>query len=167
MTNKILSCFVCCALFFFACGVSNSKPGTANSYPGFQLYYSYAGLGSNMGGMYPVFRVTGNNYTYTNEQNSYYGKPDKKPEFVCSGQLRNSSIDSILQLAGQVPDTLVYSTTPGVLSGGIHHISINYNQKKLTYTLHNAYDSVAAKIVHILNTNIPDGKNRLWLFTAN
>lgn len=167
MANKPIACFFSGVLFFCACGVNNHNTDTPNNHPGFQLYYSYAGLGSNMGKMYPVFRVEGNNYTYTLQQNSFYGKPDKEPELVSKGVLRNSSIDSIIELANRVTDTMVYRTNPEILSGGIHSISVSHNNKKVSFSLHNAYDSIAGKIVNILNTNIPAGSDKLWLFSLN
>ena len=73
---------------------TNKKPTSS-----FKLYYSYAGLGSGMGSMQPTFRVTGTDYVYNLEQNSSFnGKFDKKPEFICKGNLRASSIDSIINL---------------------------------------------------------------------
>lgn len=143
---------------------SESATKDSEKYKTFNLYYSYSGLGSGMGSMQPTFRVTGKNFVYTSEQNSYYGKPDKKPENICEGTLRNSSIDSILNLVKDIKDTLVYKTNVGIKSGGIHNISVKYEKINLTFRLHNASDSTAQKIVDILNSNIPADKQKLWLF---
>jgi hypothetical protein len=134
-------------------------------YGEFKLYYSYSALGSGMGSMQPTFRVNGENYVYTREQNSYYGKPDKKPENICKGRLRSSSIDSILNIVKDIKDSLIYKTNTGIMSGGIHNISILHEKRKLTFELHNASDPTAQKIVDILNSNIAAGKQRLWLFS--
>jgi hypothetical protein len=130
----------------------------------FKLWYSYAGLGSGYGSMQPTFRVIGTDYVYTLEQNSSFtGKFDKKPEFVCKGKLRISSIDSIIDLVKDIKDTLVYKTNTGIMSGGIHNISVKNDKINVTFQLHNASDSTAQKIVDILNFNIPADKERLWL----
>jgi len=133
-------------------------------YKDFKLYYSFAGLGSGMGSMQPTFRATGTNYIYTFEQNSFYTKPDKKPETKCKGMLRRSSIDSIISLVKGIEDTVVYKTNAGIMSGGIHNVSVTYGKKKVSFQLHNAYDSTAQKILDVLNSNIPDAEERLWLF---
>ncbi len=141
---------------------SNTKD--SEKYETFKLSYSYSGCGSGMGSMQPTFRVTGKTYVYTSEQNSYYGKPDKKPESICDGTLRTSSIDSILNIVKVIKDTLVYKTNVGIMSGGIHNISVQFEKTNLTFRLHNTSDPTAQKIVDILNSNIPADKQKLWLF---
>jgi hypothetical protein len=139
---------------------TNQKPTDS-----FKLWYSFAGLGSGYGTMQPTFKVTGTDYVYTLEQNSTFtGKYDKKPEFICKGTLRASSIDSILILVKDIKDTLVYKVNPGIMSGGIHSISVKNEKTDVTFRLHNASDPTAQKIVDILNSNIPVDKQRLWLF---
>lgn len=139
---------------------TNQKPTSS-----FKLWYSYAGLGSNYGSMQPTFKVTGADYGYNLEQNSSFtGKYDKNPEFVCKGKLRASSIDSIINLVKDIKDTLIYVTNTGIMSGGIHNISIKKDKINITFQLHNASDPTAQKIVDILNSNIPTDKERLWLF---
>ena len=137
-----------------------------NTYEAFTLYYSYSGPGSGMGSMQPVFRVTGTRYVYTLEQNSFYGSPDKKPEAVCEGTVRNSSIDSILSILSNINDSIVYKTNTAVMSGGVHTISVRYNKIHLTFRLHNHSDPDAEKIVDILNSNIPEDKQKLRLFVC-
>lgn len=143
---------------------TESTANVTEKYEAFKLYYSFSGLGSGMGSMQPTFRVTGKNYVYTNEQNSYYGKPDKKPESICEGTLRASSIDSILNIVKDIKDTLVYKTNTSIMSGGLHNISVEYEKINVTFQLHNASDPTAKKIVDILNSNIPADKQRLWIF---
>ena len=131
----------------------------------FRLWYSYAGLGSGYGTMQPTFRVIGTDFIYTFEQNSSFtGQYDRKPEIFCKGKLRTSSIDSITNLVKDIKDTLVYKTNTGIMSGGIHNISIASDNINVTFRLHNASDSTAQKIVDILNSNIPKDKKKLWLF---
>lgn len=133
-------------------------------YESFKLYYSYSGLGSGMGSMQPKFIVNGREFVYTKEQNSYFGKPSMKPDSVCKGTLRTTSIDSILNVVKDINDTLIYKTNTGIMSGGIHDISVKFGKINLTFRLHNATDSSAQKIVDILNSNISESKEKLWLF---
>ena len=141
--------------------MSKSPAKYLEKFENFKLYYSTSGLGSGMGSMQPTFKVTGKNYVYTSEQNSYYGKPNKKPENICVGTLRTSSIDSILTILKDIKDTLIYKFNPGIMSGGIQNISVKYEKINVTFKLHNASDSTAQKIVDILNTNIPADKQKL------
>lgn len=173
-------CIISTGLLVSFCGCSsgNRNPGTtdpalpgdstaqlqAANYKDFKLYYSSAGLGSGMGSMQPVVRIKGLNYVYTYEQNSFYGKPDKKPEPVCRGSIRPSAVDSILRLVKDIKDTLIYRTNIHILSGGIDNLSIDFDSIHLTYQLHNASEPTAKKIIDILNTNIPDTVRKLSLF---
>jgi hypothetical protein len=157
----------CCTKMTIYNAFAEKRQTTSNGsakYRTFKLYYSYSGLGSGMGSMQPTFRVTGKNYVYKSEQNSYYEKPNKKPMSICEGILRTSSIDSILNIVKDIKDTLVYKTNAGIMSGGIHNISVQYERIDLTFQLHNASDSSAEKIVDILNSNIPADQQPLWLF---
>lgn len=130
----------------------------------FKLYFNIVGLGSGFGSMQPTFRVKGKNYVFTKEQNSYYEKPAKKPERICEGILRTSSIDSILNIVKGIKDTVIYKNNPGIRSGGIHNLSVKYKKINVAFQLHNSFDSTAQKIVDILNSNIPANKPQLWLF---
>jgi len=141
-----------------------SQAQDKHNYTDFNLFYNYAGLGSGMGSMAPTFKVTGINFLYTYQQNSYYGEPDKNPDTLCIGTLRTSSIYSILNLVKNIQDSSIYETNVGVMSGGIHNIHVEHNTIDITFTLHNAYHPIAKKIVDILNTNIPIEHRRLWLF---
>jgi len=115
--------------------------------------------------MQPVFKVNGEKFTYTSEQTSYYKGTKLKPVKPLSmGHFRISSIDSILSLAAQIKDTLVYRTNVHIMSGGIHYITVKADGIKLVFDLHNASDPVAGKIVRILNTYIRNEKDKLWLF---
>lgn len=128
----------------------------------FRLYYSYAGLGSNFGSMEPDFEVIGRHYRYYLKQNTFYSdRAQKKPEFVCQGKLRSSSIDSILDLVKEIKDTLISKTDPGIMSGGIQSILIKKDTINVRFSLHNVSDPRAEKIVQILNSNIPADKQKL------
>lgn len=172
---KQISIYFFGLLVFFSCNSKTTAQNDLNpnelakqvkngEYEDFKLYYSYAGLGSGMGSMQPKFRETGTNYVYTFEQNSFYTKPDKQPEPRYNGILRNSSIDSIINLVKDIKDTLIYKTNAGIMSGGIHNLSVSFGKINVTFQLHNAYDPTAQKILDILNSNIPDDKEKLWIF---
>lgn len=147
--------------------INTKKIGNKDSskYESFELYYNYAGLGSGMGSLGPVFIVKGTKFKYYFSQNSSFdGKYTKKDEAVCDGKIRISSIDSILDLVKDIKDTLIYKTNTGISSGGIHNISIQYENIKIQFQLHNEFDSTAFKITEILNSNIPEKEDKLWLF---
>lgn len=131
----------------------------------FELSFYTCGMGSNMGSKFPVLRVNGDNFIYTNEQtSSWTGKFTEKPDTLCVGKIRKTTIDSIIDLIQPIQDTLVYNTDIGVRSGVIQYIRIKYGNRHLQFTLHNASDPVAEKITALLNSNIPVDKPRLWLF---
>jgi hypothetical protein len=49
------------------------------------------------------------------------------------------------------------------MSGGIHHLTIEFDRINVSFTLDNAPDPTAQKIVGILNTNLPEKVEKLWL----
>lgn len=115
--------------------------------------------------MQPVFNVTGTDFIYTSEQTSFYeGTERQKPDTICTGKLRTSSIDSIIDLVDEIKDSLIYRTNIHIMSGGLHNIHISKNNIDVEFTLHNATDPIAQKIVDILNKYIPDNEKKLWLF---
>jgi hypothetical protein len=63
-----------------------------------------------------------------------------------------------------IEDRTIYNTTLGVMSGGVHSIHIEYLNRSLTFTLHNASHPLAEKIITILNSNIPKDQPELWLY---
>lgn len=138
-----------------------SIPKDSLKYMTFKLYYSFSGLGSNMGSLQPVFRASGESYIYTLEQNSYFSQPQKLTESICTGKLRTSSIDSILNIVEDIKDTLITKSNYRIKSGGIDILTVNYEKTNLTFQLQNASDSTASKIIDILNSNIPNDKRKL------
>lgn len=160
-------------LFCFSCLTKDMVTNDAlkignqvnSKYDSFKLYYNYAGLGSGMGSLGPVFKVKGTKFKFYYSQNSSFdGKFTKKDKAICDGKIRISSIDSILDLVKDIKDTMIYKTNPYILSGGIHNISIRYEKIKIQFQLHNEFDSTAFKITEILNSNIPEKEDKLWLF---
>ncbi|MBR9860396.1 hypothetical protein GYB22_06540 [bacterium] len=131
----------------------------------FELTYNFAGLGSNMNTMQPVFRVRGTNCIYTYEENSTWtGEFTKEPDTLYVGSFRASSIDSITALISGIQDTLIYKANIHISSGGIHFLNIKTNTQKLEYNLQNTSDSTAEKIIAVLNSNIPSNFEKLHLF---
>jgi hypothetical protein len=131
---------------------------TNKSKADFYFRYAVAGLGSNMGSLMPTLRIQNNRYVYTKEQNSYFGKRSKKKEFISSGSIRQSSIDSILLLIRGLQDSTVYKTNPCIMSGGITYITIANGADTTKFTLHNTSDYIVLKIVDIINPYLPKDK---------
>ncbi len=127
------------------------------------------GMGSNFGSLQPVFKSVGTNYTYKRAQTSFIGEKFKPDEPICSGSLRPSSIDSIINLVKDIQDTSIWKNNSHIMSGGIVEMWVQHDSINLHFTLWNAYDSIAKEIVKILNTNLPDSVNNLWIsdFEAN
>ena len=124
----------------------------------FYFYYGVAGLGSNMGSFQPTLRIHNKKFTYTKEQNSYWGKRSKKVTFICKGSLRQSSIDSILSLVERLKDTTIYKTNPCIMSGAITYMIIAQGSDTTKFTLDNTLDSTSLKIVNLLNPYLPKNK---------
>lgn len=130
-------------------------------YHNFKLAYSHAGLGSNMGRLAPMFVVNGTHFKYTLEQNSYYGKQTKEPEDICEGNLSESTIKSIIELAKPIEDSLIYNTNVDVMSGGIDYLTVQFDTIDITFKLHNASNPIASKIAELLNVYIADEDRKI------
>lgn len=154
-------------LAMVSAGAAPSQEGAKQDHDGFSLFFNTAGLGSNMGSLQPTFRVKGLAYSYTLEQNSYYGERTLESQAVCSGSMRGTSIDSIINLAKSVDDTLVYRTNVHIMSGSISELAIKDENVRLRFTLHNDSDPVADKILAILNSNLPPDKEKLRICCPN
>ena len=144
-------------------GVGPIKENAKQDHDGFSLFFSTAGLGSNMGTLQPTFRVKGLAYSYTREQNSYYGERTLESQAVCSGSIRRTSIDSIISLAKSVGDTLVYRTNVSIMSGSTSGLTIDDENVHVRFSLHNDSDPIADKILAILNSNLPPDKVKLTI----
>ena len=125
------------------------------------VYYAFSGLGSNMGHLEPKVIITGTKLTYTYAQNSYYGQRTEEEKPISSAVLRESSIDSILDLVKNLKDTLIFKSNPCIMSGGIHFITIANGKDSTHFELGNTFDYTALKIVDIINEYLPSNK-RLW-----
>ncbi len=127
----------------------------------FSFYYSFAGLGSNMGSMQPTIRISGTKLVYTYEQNSYYGEKTKSPDTISVTTIRQTSIDSILTLINDLKDSTIYETNPCIMSGGIHSMTISSKGDTTRFTLHNTFHRTALKISEIVNQYLPKDK-KIW-----
>lgn len=106
----------------------------------------------------PTLQIQNHNFIYTKEQNSDLGKRSKKKEFISSGSIRQSSIDSILLLISDLQDTTVYKTNPCIMSGVITYITITNGTDTTKFTLHNTSDYIVLGIVSIINPYLPKDK---------
>jgi hypothetical protein len=130
----------------------------------FNLSYISVGLGGNMWELQPVFRVQGFQFIYTLEEAWQFKNTKRaKPDTLFMGNLRASSIDSILKITKEIKGDSVYKLNAGIMSGEIIYLDIASNQRKLNFRLDNSYDSTAKKIVEILNGYIPDKYRKLWI----
>lgn len=124
----------------------------------FYFRYSVSGLGSNMGSLMPTLEIHKSKFVYKKEQNSYYVKRSKNSEFISSGFIRQSSIDSILLLVNKIKDSAIYKINPCIMSGGITYVTIAQGTDTTKFTLRNTSDYVVLKIVDILNPYLPYDK---------
>ncbi len=131
---------------------------TSKSKTDFYFHYSISGLGSGVGILMPTIKIHKTKLVYTKEQNSYYGKRSKNPEFICSASIRQSSIDSILLLISGLEDSMIYKTNPCIMSGSVTYVTIAYGKDTTKFTLHNTSDYIVIKIVDIINTYLPEDK---------
>lgn len=174
---RILLCLIILAICIISCRTSDEQAETFGINPDsvsfvpprgkqeFELSFIDAGLGSNFGSKRPKFIAKGMDYTYTLSQNSFWkGQEVEKPEFICEGKLRRSSVDSIIMLINEIQDSSIYKVDPGISSGVYQTLNISYGDREIEFGLHNAYDVTVAKILSILNSNIPPGKRKLYIF---
>ncbi|MGG9961191.1 hypothetical protein [Ferruginibacter sp. SUN106] len=124
----------------------------------FYLYYGVAGLGSNLGSFEPTLRIYDRHFAYTKEQNSYWSERSTKKELICTGRIRQSSVDSILKILQGLKDTTIYKTNPGIMSGSITYVAIAQGRDTVNFTLDNTSDTRIIKIVDIINTYLPKNK---------
>ena len=161
--NSILLVLLICVCSF----TKHTQSGIlqASSQRDFKLTYLSIGFGSNMFKMQPVFRIEESRFVYTSEE--VWKLPTQKKlqkDTLLTGNIRVSSIDSILNIIKDISDTLIYKTNAHIMSGGMDDINISNNLKKVRFQLHNASDVRAKKIADILNSYIPSNMEKLYLF---
>ncbi len=164
MRNSILFVLLICVCSF----TKHTQYGIlqASSQRDFKLTYLSIGFGSNMFKMQPVFKINDSKFIYTSEE--VWRRPNQKESLqkdtLLAGNIRVSSIDSILNIIKDISDTLIYKTNVSIMSGGMDDITISNNLKKVRFQLHNASDVRAKKIAVILNSYIPSNMEKLYLF---
>lgn len=134
------------------------EPSGKTRYVNFYLSYAASGLGSNLGQMMPTFKLKETKFTYSYEQNSYFGKRDKKPKRITKGTFKTSSIDSIINIVALFKDTTIVNSNPCIMSGVIHFLTISNGVDTIRYELMNTFDWTALKVVDIINSYLPTDK---------
>lgn len=127
----------------------------------FTLYYSYSGLGSNMGSMQPSISIEGTKLIYTKEQNSYYGKKTKKADTILTTHIRPESIQAILKIIVEISDSTIYEYNPCIMSGGIHYLTVIDDTDSTRFTMHNTFHRKALLIAKIINEYLPEERG-IW-----
>ena len=127
----------------------------------FYLAYAFAGLGSNLGTFQPTIRIHNTSFVYTYEQNSHWGERSTRIDTVCIIKFRQTSIDSIFEIVKGLPDTTIFKSHPGIMSGGIHFLSIKNGNDTINFQMMNTFDYTALKIANILNSYLPKDR-QLW-----
>jgi hypothetical protein len=135
--------------------MAQSQAAASKKFSKFYLYYSLAGLGSNMGSHMPTLRVYDNKFTFTREQNSYLFDRDEKIELISEGTLQPGAIDSLLAIMRTLGDTTIFSSNPCIMSGVITFVSMAYDGDTAKFTLGNTVDPATLKIKDILNPYLP------------
>ncbi|MCX6315789.1 MAG: hypothetical protein NTW29_00745 [Bacteroidetes bacterium] len=130
----------------------------------FSLQYMKAGFGSNRYNMQPVFNIRGHKFIYTSEEVWIMpGQKNIARDTLLTGQVRESSFDSLINLIKGFKGTYIQRSNPHIMSGSASYITIHHNYKKLVFDLHNDTHPTADSIVAILNTYIPDSLNKLTI----
>lgn len=130
---------------------------------GFQLRYSFAGLGSNMGSSFAGFKLEGNHYEFVTEVNSCYDGQSITPKLEFEGDLPDEIMDGLMTIFNEMPDTSIYETNLSVMSGGVHTITMGSAVKMVKFTLHNANHPKAQQIVDLINSGLPKDYQNLLL----
>jgi hypothetical protein len=157
--------YIILAIYFLAtnkvfCQTDASKK-TVDS-PSFYLSYAFAGLGSNLGTFQPTIKINATKFLYTYEQNSHWGEDrNKRIDTISVLQFRQTSIDSILEIIKGMKDTTIHRFHSGIMSGGIHFLTVSNGVDTINFNMMNTFDYTALKIANILNTYLPKDK-QLW-----
>jgi len=122
----------------------------------FHLTYCYAGKGSNMGTLQPYFEIIDSVFVYSYKQNSAFESSSLETDTLQKGIIRKTSIDSIIDLVDEIEDSVITKTNLGVDNGGLITVSIRTKEIKLTISMLNCYDTIADRIIQVLNTYISD-----------
>jgi hypothetical protein len=136
------------------------KPAVSRTH--FKLVFDEIGLGSNRFTKMPRFEIINSNFIYFESLKwRTKGQAIESPDTICTGIVRASSLDSLVDLMKICKDTTKYSHD-GIMSGTIHHLKMEYGNKKVMLTFNNTYDSVITDVISILNTYIPKNKRKIY-----
>lgn len=152
------------AAFFIVCSyvyISPKKTGVPHN--GFKLDLTTAGLGQNIFEMQPMFRVRGSHFIYSFEEAWQWPDRSVEKDTIYIGLLRSTSIDSIISIAESIPDTNIYRSRR-FTGGSVQDLVITTPRKKLKITTFNADDTIAAKVIAILNSNLPPTVDRFGVY---
>jgi len=157
--------FVLAAVALILCSANkNNYAGSAIQNAGdtsFSLRYIFIGFGSNRWDMQPGFTINGTKFTYTSEEVWGISGEKRQIDTLAMGNVRQSSIDSIIAAISNIQDTIINKSNMKVLSGGIADLKVCYNKKEIFFSLFNTGDTAAEKITHILNSYIPNSSQKL------
>lgn len=126
--------------------------------------YQFSGMGSNFGQDWPVFKISNGRFVYTREITSYWkGQELPPPDTLLTGVVNSKCLEGLAQLLKENEEGEIYETNINIMSGGIHYIELSSPVKSIQITLHNSWHPLAKQIVDLLNLNIPEDLDDLWL----
>lgn len=123
------------------------RPVADEKYADFKLKYKFSTISGS-------FEVVGSNYVYTRYRVDQRPTRNTPITIISSGNLRNGSMDSIINIMNSIKDTLVYRTNANIFDGHAVYISISYKGKIVKFELHNTTNSNVKQILKILNSNM-------------
>lgn len=147
--------------FLFGCYLTAQT--NSNLYIDLQSY----GLGSNNGQVDKIYCVRNDSlYAYfiskhekehldTTYISDYAYRDAVLRRDTLKAGLRNSSLDSIIDLIPKNTDTIV-EINPCIKSGSLYKLIVNYNGQEKVFEMYNSFDSTAFMITNILQTYLPD-----------
>lgn len=145
-------------LIIFLCGSIVAKAQEI------EVFYSFSGLGSNMGHAYPVFRISNGKFVYTREVNSYWHENQIKPaDTILVGMVVPRCIQGLEEIMAELGDTTIQDWNMSIMSGGHHSIHLIKGSDTVDIGLHNSWHLEARRIVDLLNLNIPNTSEHLSL----
>lgn len=132
----------------------------------FHMTYCVAGMGSNHGKKMQYFEVIDSLFVFTLKQNSYSGEPTLKPDTIQTGLFRSSSRDSILTLIEHLPDTAISKKNLEGKNEALISVVMQTKIKRVSISMLNCSDEIAAQIIEILNTYVILEDKKLYLINA-
>lgn len=145
------------------CNLSISQ--TTNWSNEFQLRFSFAGLGDNLGSPAMGFQLEGNHFKIVSEVNKCHeGGLDTNSTTMTEGEMSEESMTALMEVFNESNDTVIYKTDLTVASGGVHTLTMATSIKMVKFSLHNESHPTAKKIIAIINEGLPEGVEKLWIY---